>query len=159
MAARASYIIIDHIKDIIDTLITPDECHFSPGKFSAETADMSSGTYNIVPNLLDDIANVSTDGMTITIYHQDFDTLQRIVEHILPGLNTDNAKDNSVLYAAGLDENIKYHFIECNVVRNDHNTFFEGTEYYLVVMNLVHQYVELGKTPTLDSVSLYIDGA
>jgi hypothetical protein len=156
--ARASYVIIEHIKSVVDAIISPDTCEFAPGKFSAESSDMSSGTYTIVQNLADDLMSTSIDGMTITIYHQDFDTLQRILEHILPGLNTDNAKDNSVLYQAGLAENVRYHYVECKVVRMDHNTFIEGTEYFFAVLNLVHQYVELGKAPAHNSVSGFIDG-
>ena len=156
---RASYLIIEYIKEQIDTMIAPDTCVFYPGRFATGDSDMSSATYTVVQNLEPQLSSVSTDVITMTIYHQDFDTIQRISSRILNDFNSDHAKDNSVLYARGIDSNIKYHMYISSVTRNDQSTFLEGTEYFLVAINLMHQYVELGGQPSADAVSAYIEGA
>lgn len=156
---RASYTIIDYIKEKIDAMLAPDTCEFYPGTYATGASDISSAMYTVIQGVDQNLTSVNTDLIRIMLYHQDFDMVQRISSMLLADLNSDNAKDNSVLYAAGIEANIKYHMYICDITRNDFNSFLEGTEYYVIGINILHQYVELGGLPESDSVSLYINGA
>lgn len=157
-AIRASYTIIEYLKNKIDAMLDPDTCEFYPGTYATGASDLSSAMYTVIQGVDQNLMSVNTDLIRVMIYHQDFDLLQRISSMMLADLNSDNAKDNSVLYAAGLATNIKYHMYICDITRNDFSSFLDGEEYYVIGANILHQYVELGGVPESDSISLYING-
>ncbi len=155
---EASYIVLEYIKQQVDQMIAPDTLTMHPGRFAAQTSDISSATYNVRLGVNFGQPYVSTDAISLTIYHQEYHTLQRILGHLVTKLNPEHAKENPALYSSGIDEDVKFLMIAAVVGRQDNSAFIEGTEYFVATIDILIEYVRLSG-PDLESDQLmYIEG-
>lgn len=155
---EATYIVLEHIKNRVNAILSPDTLSMYPGKFAAQSSDLSSATYNVRLGVDFGQPYISTDVITLSIYHQQSDVLQRILGVLLKDLNPENTKDNPTLYTAGINEDIKFLSVSATVGKQDNTSFIEGTEYFVAAFDIMIEYVNLAGPDINGSQRAYING-
>lgn len=137
---EATYALLEYIADLVESIATVE---FDPGDPGAETSDTSFANYKLVPNRDYAQPYIHMDALTIKLYHENFESLQKMLNLINGALNNENVADNPALMAAGIAEDVRFQDVICNVRDHTQNDFIDSTEYHVGLIDIMMQYIEL----------------